>query len=215
MRPRYFDLTTGRWINHDDKHLLWPINGSAGRYFRIFTRRRSGIIDYTGRQILPMKYGYVGWCEGNFIVQNPRSGLFGIVTPDGEEVVPFSRKYEWVLPGALDEPTLVEEDGKWFYIDYQGEIIASKGIPELPTKVASIYSTKQYIIYSIERGGVIKCGMLDKNGYEIIPPIYDNIFPFNGKYVMTCMYDSLKDGLKEGLKDLSGNTFFRQKATGH
>lgn len=208
MRPRYYDLVAERWINHDDKHLIWPISGSAGRYFRIFTRRRSGIIDHTGRQILPMKYGYVGWCGGNFIVQNPRSGLFGIVTPDGEEVVPFSRKYEKVVPGDLDEPTLVEEDSKWFHIDCQGEIIASKGMPELPTKVASIYSTKQCIIYSIEREGIIKCGMLDGNGHEIIPPIYNNIFTFNGKYVKTCMYDSLKDGLKEGLKDLSGNTFF-------
>lgn len=124
-RPRYYDLITGRWINHDDKHLLWPINQSDGKYFRICTCRRSGVVDHMGRQILPMKYGYVGWCGGNFIVQNPRSGLFGIVTPDGEEVVPFSRKYEKVVPGDLDEPTLVEEDGKWFYIDHCGEPILS------------------------------------------------------------------------------------------
>lgn len=204
MRPRYFDLTTGRWINHDDKHLLWPIDGSAGRYFRIFTRRRSGIIDHMGRQILPMKYGYVGWCGGNFIVQNPRSGLFGIVTPDGEEVVPFSRKYERVLPGALDEPTLVEEDGKWFYIDHCGEPIVSRGTLELPADNVKVLNYAQHIEYGIKEGEVWKYGILDKSGHKVVPPIYDVIYNINKKYVLAgfCVQDARP---MEGLIDFSGN----------
>ena len=90
---RYYDLIKGIFVNIDEKYNPIPIAGSDGRYFRTFTRNRAGIADYTGRQILPMKYGFIGWCGGNVIVQDPKTQLFGIMTPEGDVVVPFSREY--------------------------------------------------------------------------------------------------------------------------
>lgn len=207
--PRYrlFDTKSGRWVAIDPNRRPWPIPGHDGLFFTSTKRYRRGIQDWKGRQIMPEKYRYIGCIGNNFIVENPQTGCFGIFTSSGEQIVPFSLKYGKICAGGIDAPTLAEKDGKWVYLDDQGKIIASKGIPEFPADVEWIYPTKQYVIY---RGGEWdKCGMLDEYGHEIIPPIYNNIFPFNRKYVTTCIYNSPREGLKEGLKDLSGDTVFQ------
>ena len=199
--PRYrlFDTKSGRWVAIDPNRRPWPIPGHDGLFFTSTKRYRRGIQDWKGRQIMPEKYRYIGCIGNNFIVENPQTGCFGIFTSSGEQIVPFSLKYGKICAGGIDAPTLAEKDGKWVYLDDQGKIIASKGIPEFPADVEWIYPTKQYVIY---RGGEWdKCGMLDEYGHEIIPPIYNNIFPFNKKYVTTCIYNSPR----AGLKDLSGN----------
>lgn len=201
---RYYDLIKGIFVNIDEKYNPIPIAGSDGRYFRTFTRNRAGIADYTGRQILPMKYGFIGWCGGNFIVQDPNTQLFGIMTPDGDVVVPFSREYNCVYPGDIGMPVLVKEDKRWFYIDKYGEAITSKGEPELPVEEKLMYleCKKRYTIYGVSRRTAVKFGMLGESGQEVIPPIYDNIYLFNQKYVCTRIYEPYK----AGLKDLYGNT---------
>lgn len=208
--PRYrlFDTERGTWVAIDPNRRPWPIPGYDGLFYTHTQQNRYGIQDRAGRQIIPEKYGGIGRTGDNFIVANLQTGHLGIFTPDGEQIVHFSLKYGKIVAGDIGCLTLVEEKGKWFYIDNHGERIASKGIPELPAEATWVYPTKQYTIYGVEGWNTRKYGMLDENGYEVIPPIYDNIFTFNGKYVKTCMCDSLKDGLKEGLKDLSGNTVF-------
>lgn len=200
--PRYrlFDTKSGRWVAIDPNRRPWPIPGHDGLFFTSTKRYRHGIQDRKGRQIIPEKYRYIGCIGNNFIVENPQTGCFGIFTSSGEQIVPFSLKYGKIYAGGIDAPTLAKKDGKWVYLDDQGKIIASKGIPEFPADVEWIYPTKQYAIY---RGGEWdKCGMLDEYGHEIIPPIYNNIFPFNRKYVKTCIYNNSS---RERLKDISGN----------
>ena len=206
--PRYrlFDTKSGRWVAIDPNRRPWPIPGHDGLFFTSTKRYRHGIQDWKGRQIMLEKYRYIGCIGNNFIVENPQTGCFGIFTSSGEQIVSSSLKYGKIYAGGIDAPTLAEKDGKWFYLDDRGKIIASKGT-ELPAEATWVYSTKQYVIY---RGGEWdKCGMLDEYRHEVIPPIYDNISPFNGKYVKTCIYDPMREGLKEGLKDLSGDTVFQ------
>lgn len=70
-----------------------------------------------------------------------------------------------IVPGDSDKQTLVEEDGKWFYIDHCGEPIISRGTLELP----KVLNCVQYIEYGIKEG----------SGHKAVPPIYDAIYDFN------------------------------------
>ena len=98
----------------------------------------------------------------------------------------------------------IKEDKRWFYIDKYGEAITSKEEPELPVEEKLMYleCKKRYTIYGVSRRTAVKFGMLDESGQEVIPPIYDNIYLFNQKYVCTRIYEPYK----AGLKDLYGNT---------
>lgn len=209
--PRYrlFDTENGTWVAIDPNRRPWPIPGYDGLFYTHTQQNRCGIQDRAGRQIIPEKYGRIGRTGANFIVENLQTGYLGVFTPDGEQIVPFSLKYQKIIGGSrsIGCLALVEEKGKWFYLDDRGKIIASKGT-ELPAEATWVYSTKQYTIYAIGECSEY-CGMLDEYRHEVIPPIYDNISPFNGKYVKTCIYDPMREGLKEGLKDLSGDTVFQ------
>lgn len=199
--PRYrlFDTETATWVAIDPNRRPRPMLGHERLFLTSTKQYRQGIQDWKGQQIIPEIYRHIACIGNNFIVENPQTGYWGVFAPNGEQIVPFSLKYEKIVTGDIDGPTLAEKDGKWFYLDDQGKIIVSKGIPELPAEVEWIYPTKQYVMYRSGKCG--KCGMLDEYGHEVIPAIYSNIFPFNKKYVKTCIYNSPR----EGLKDLSGN----------
>ena len=210
--PRYFDLGCGEWVNIDQRRRHWPMPGSDGRYFLTYAQHRVGVADRTGCQIVPEKYAYIGLCHDNFIVRDPESGRFGILTPEGEELVPTVLQYEKVYSKGSRMSSLVKQNRAWFYIGSLGEVIAKRDMPDLPVDVKHVWFEDGYTIYYVELfNGDYRSSVLDGNGRTIIPPIYSEIDRFNAKYFKTYNYDPIFDNNrhypcpKHGLKNRNGD----------
>lgn len=92
---RLFDTESGTWVAIDPNRRPWPIPGHDGLFYTHTQQNRCGIQNRTGRQIIPEKYGRIGHIGDNFIVENPHTGYWAIFTPDGEQTVPFSLRFEY------------------------------------------------------------------------------------------------------------------------
>jgi len=216
--PRYFDLQRREWVNIDQRRRHWPMFGSDGQYFMTYAQHRVGVADRTGRQIVPEKYAYIGLCYDNFIVRDPESGRFGILTPEGEELVPTVLQYEKVYSKGAGRSSIGKQDGAWFYIDKLGEVISKREMPDLPADVKHVWFESEYTIYYVELfNGDYRSGVLDGNGRTIIPPIYSGVDRFNAKYFKTYNDDYIFDNncyylnskcpfSKQGLKNQKGDT---------
>lgn len=175
---RLFDTENGTCVVIDPNRRPWPIPGHDGLFYTHTQQNRCGIQDRTGRQIIPEKYGRIGLIGDNFIVENPHTGYWAIFTPDGEQTVPFSLRFEYVWPNN-DRP-LAKQDDKWYYIDGRGERISEIVLPD-GTEWAELYGDR--IVYGYGDRYASPCGILDAaDCKEILPPIYGDIRPFNRKY---------------------------------
>lgn len=205
----YFDLVSRECVNIDQRHRHWPMVGSDDLYFLTYAQHRVGVADRTGRQIVPEKYAYIGLCYDNFIVRDPESGRFGVLTSEGEELVPAVLQYEKVYSKRSGMSPLVKQDGAWFYIDSLGETIAQREMPDWPADVKHVWFGSEYTIYYVKLfNGNYRSGVLDGNGRTIIPPIYSEVNRFNTKYFRTCNYNPVwkYPWPKHGLKNQNGDT---------
>ena len=175
---RLFDTESGTWVVIDPNRRPWPRPGHDGLFYTHTQQNRCGIQDRTGRQIIPEKYGRICRTGDNFIVENPQTGYCAIFTPVGEQIVPFSLRFEYVWPN--NGRPLAKQDDKWYYIDGRGERISEIVLPD-GTEWAELYGDR--IVYGCGDKYASPCGMLDAaDCKEILPPIYGDIRPFNRKY---------------------------------
>ena len=196
---RLFDTESGTWVAIDPNRRPWPIPGHDGLFYTHTQQNRCGIQDRTGRQIISEKYGRICRTGDNFIVENPHTGYCAIFTPVGEQIVPFSLRFEYVWPN--NGRPLAKQDDKWYYIDGRGERISEIVLPD-GTEWAELYGDR--IVYGCGDKYASPCGMLDAaDCKEILPPIYGDIRPFNRKYFQ---YDLGKasDRPYAGLVDRNG-----------
>ena len=194
---RLFDTENGTWVAIDPNRRPWPIPGHDGLFYTHTQQNRCGIQDRTGRQIIPEKYGRIGHIGDNFIVENPHTGYWAIFTPDGEQTVPFSLRFEYAWHDS--GRTLAKQDDKWYYIDGRGERISEIVLPD-----GTEWAYGDRIVYGCGDRYASPCGMLDAaDCKEILPPIYGDIRPFNRKYFQ---YDLGKasDRPYAGLVDRNG-----------
>ena len=172
---RLFDTENGTCVVIDPNRRPWPIPGHDGLFYTHTQQNRCGIQDRTGRQIIPEKYGRICRTGDNFIVENPHTGYCAIFTPVGEQIVPFSLRFEY-----NNGRPLAKQDNKWYYIDGRGERISEIVLPD-GTEWAELYGDR--IVYGCGDKYASPCGMLDAaDCKEILPPIYGDIRPFNRKY---------------------------------
>lgn len=175
---RLFDTENGTWVAIDPNRRPWPIPGHDGLFYTHTQQNRCGIQDRTGRQIIPEKYGRICRTGDNFIVENPHTGYCAIFTPVGEQIVPFSLRFEYVWPN--NGRPLAKQDDKWYYIDGRGERISEIVLPD-GTEWAELYGDR--IVYGCGDKYASPFGMLvAADCKEILPPIYGDIRPFNRKY---------------------------------
>ena len=196
---RLFDTESGTWVAIDPNRRPWPIPGHDGLFYTHTQQNRCGIQDRTGRQIISEKYGRICRTGDNFIVENPHTGYCAIFTPVGEQIVPFSLRFEYVWPN--NGRPLAKQDDKWYYIDGRGERISEIVLPD-GTEWAELYGDR--IVYGCGDKYASPCGMLDAaDCKEMLPPIYGDIRPFNRKYFQ---YDLGKasDRPYAGLVDRNG-----------
>lgn len=77
-----------------------------------------GLIDKTGKEILPAIYELVEWNSERGIAKVACDGLFGLCDRDGKELVPFI--YRW-MGGTENDLILVFSEKHYGYIRQDGD----------------------------------------------------------------------------------------------
>lgn len=180
-----FDTQTGAWIRIGSGRRPEPIPGHDG-LFLTFRQGLAGIADNDGRQIVPEIYGAIFRIGERFLVQDPRTGKFGIRTSEGETAVPCILAFDRIACDA--GKVLARQVGEWFYVDDCGERMANRPVIALPNNVLGVNLYDNRICYYIPRREKLRglddraCGMLDAVETELLPPIWFVINRLNGKY---------------------------------
>lgn len=172
--------------------------------YMISSRGKTGIIDIYGKEILPLLFERVqfvqsAFAEEIFIVGN--SGNYGVCGTGGKIIIPLIYKHITVFDSVFEltkRHYLVSKNGKYGLLDDMGKqiipfvydrlsgfqdkkIIAIKngryGLINWANEVITPFSYDE--IYRSVDGYFFKlqaqCGMLNFEGKEIVPPIYDYI----------------------------------------
>ena len=182
---RLFDTQTGAWIRISSGRCPEPIPGHDG-LFLTFRQGLAGIADNGGRQIIPEIYAAIFRIGERFLVQDPRTGKFGIRTSEGETAVPCILAFDRIACDA--GKVLVRQAGEWFYVDDCGGRMANRPVIALPDNVLGANLCGDRICYYIPCRKKLRglddraCGMLDAFGTELLPPVWFVINRLNGKY---------------------------------
>lgn len=198
-----------------------------------------GLADTAGKEVLPPVYDSVGdfndglaWAEKN--------EMWGLIDIAGNEVLPF------IYSQSFNEGfSRVKEDGNFSLVDKTGKEVLTLphddySVRDFNDGVAVIHFKPGDIWYIFDKTGNVKArlkdyryvsgfsegfaqvtkdgkyGFVDKNGKDVVPPIYDDVQDFNegfaqvakdgkygfvdqtGKEVVPLIYDSV-DSFSDGL----------------
>ena len=153
-----------------------------------------GAVDEWGKIIIPCQYSSIHQHRGYFYVEKELSKevtIEGVCDKQGNVIIPC-REYNDVSYNSSDNYFSVKKEvGGTTYegvIDMQGKLI----IPCEYTEVGRVLDAPQYYLH---KG--TKEGLADLQGNIIFPCIYDNLFPFQGIYM-------LENNGYQGVADLSG-----------
>jgi len=174
---------------------------------------KSGYIDKTGKEVIPLKYSRVGYFNNGLAVVSNKRGLYGMIDKTGKVVVPLkyyslsafkngyaaaskkrgyiahSIKYKTYIEVLLKErnPFNVEVDSAVGVIDRNGKEI-------IPFKYSSIIPCGNDIfLASIMNKGDLESFYIDKNGKRLFKS-YDTINPFfNGYAIVNSKYKKTLD----------------------
>ena len=173
----FFDNGLAVVSEHDDIYTKVITSGHV-----CFGHRISGLIDRTGKEIVPCKYFYIGdFIEGLAIVggKGEYGYKYGLIDETGKEIVPC--QYDEKLWPFKEGLAMVTKDLKSGYIDRTGKEI-------VPCQYDYAYSFSEGLA-RVEKNG--KHSYIDKTGKEVIPCQYDYAYSFseglarvekNGKY---------------------------------
>ena len=202
---RLFDTQTGVWIRIGSNRRPEPIPSHDG-LFLTFRQGLAGIADNNGQQIIPEIYAAIFRIGERFLVQDPRTGKFGIRTSEGETAVPCILAFDRIACDA--GKVLARQADEWFYVNDCGERTANWPAIALPGNVLGVNLYGDRICYYIPCRGKLRglddraCGMLDAVGTELLPPVWFVINRLNGKYFSVGDAETFFCGLA----DCNGNT---------
>ncbi len=189
---------------------------------------RLGVIDMTGKEILPVKYDEVRKYKGNFLVNE--YSLWSLITPDGKVLT----QDQYPEIEAKSNFIKVRNGGKWGVIDRIGKIIIPVEYEEIKFDHTEIIKASKlgevdlfykkhkinykpyefkYIInsrYVLVRDAQNKFGLLSFEGEVIVPLEYDELFKGTENVLL------VKKGKKYGLlylnKDYSTELLYDNRA---
>lgn len=119
-----------------------------------------GFIDWSGREIIPIKYDRIEELRGNFLKVTLNRRM-GVIDKEGREMIPPIHEWVWM-----------DSEGFTRYGPLVGkmELIDSTGLKVLDKKYRDIYDFEGGV--AMVKSADNKYGYVDKNGVEIVPPIY-------------------------------------------
>lgn len=128
-------------------------------YFKASINKEYGVIDATGRIIVPVENDYVGrMCEDIIIVK--RDGLYGCFDAHGRNVVPFEYEEIKEYVGGMARICV---KGRYGFIDKSGEIL----VAPFSDNVENF--AEDCTLVTIKN----KVGFVTLQGDWIVPPMYD------------------------------------------
>ena len=154
-----------------------------------------GMIDTTGKEVIPPVYGEIqDFGNGYFKVKkSEREYLFGLIDSSGKIVTPL--RYAGFLPFSNGFAAVSLKDTlnkiSIGYINMQGELMIK---PQYEEGESFFHG-----ISVVKKNG--KYGMIDTTGKEIIPPIFNRLMP-DDYFVLAIDYNYIR-----GMFDLKGNVF--------
>ncbi len=132
---------------------------------------------------------------------------FGVVSKYGKVIIPI--EYDLVLP-FKDDKYYLKKDDKVGLADSKGNIIMDFKYDDMPFVVTNIF----FSLFSLDINDILggeltvvslgeKMGLIDDDGKEVYPPIYDVSLPLNKEVVLlekddkTFLYDTKGNMIKE------------------
>jgi hypothetical protein len=153
---------------------LWPVKQG----------KKWGYIDKTGRVIIPFKFSAAEDFSEGLAAAAGKNGDYGYIDKTGKFVIPPS--FHWGRPFsdglAVAEIRRYDRNGKitfskFGYIDRSGKmVIQVQGVAK--EKWLSNFSEELACFMREDKSGDMKIGYIDKTGREVIPPQYEDAFPF-------------------------------------
>lgn len=159
---------------------------------------KSGLLNKSGRILIPLKYSFITdlrktkddeWFKVEDITRKYK-GLYNIKT-----AVFVEPKYYWLTPYQNILIAHISENDKdsYSFLDLKGNIIAGLTFD----KVNDVEAQNGYFIVTRDK----KVGLLDKNGKEIFPLLYDSLQFKTPEFLL-----ATKDG-KQFYVDVMGNEY--------
>lgn len=183
--------------------------GSSNKVNQVILNGKYGLIDSLGREIIIPKYDYISGLNTYVDSGQPNvaevslNRLHGLIDENGRELI--APKYQDVYEQSYyNGEVSFKENDKWGYADRNGRVIVQ---PKYDGYVGIKFGARDYA--KVESGG--KYGLINRNGRELTPFIYDNIEILNdniakveqngkhgivdryGDVVITPKYDEMED----------------------
>ena len=153
----------------------WDFSASAvldtldSQYIRIKVKSKYGVMDYSNKIIVPIKYGYVDHWNKNlfnkvgFVVINGNN--YGLVNNHGEEVFPV--KFDYIDLNKYGDCYVNKGTNKVGLYSWDGNVV-------IPCNYRNLEEVEGNPFYIIARNDwkKYKTGVYDRRGKVIVPPIY-------------------------------------------
>ena len=199
--------------NKDENNNLWY----ESNVLKVKQNGKYGVIDLTGKEILPCEYDEIGVVEGiKEALKISKEGKYGVSDMEGKIIL--KPEYAEVQKLGKDKKSgfiVKNSDGKFGVVDYSGKAI-------LETKyeaISQVYSNEYYVVKEAGKSILIKKDgtQVLKDGFDEITAILKNtengvIYKKDGKYgVMKTTGKTTIEPNYEELKETKSGVFAAKK----
>jgi len=201
------DWETGFKYGYTDKSgnevvpIIYDSTGSwvSGGLTAVSLNGKWGFVDNAGREVVPPIYDNVGLRYSNGFIEVVLNGKYGYIDRFGNEIVPpVYDEVDWyhgVLRAGIGDQTT---GFQYIYVNNAGREVDPPVVDRKPRKPDFypdlVISDRHY-----------KHGVMDKAGYEILPPVYDSIERFSRELIWVRFFKMKGNCFKNGLVDKAGN----------
>ena len=143
-------------------------------YAVVCKNEKYGYIDKSGKEVIPCNYDAAfNFSEGMALVI--KEGKFGFIDAKGKEVIPCEYSYANHFSEGI---AVVQKGDKYQFIDKTGKVVLDNSYCVIPSKFQEDFSVVGKEGEKNEYYTQYVYGIIDKNGKEIIPCIYNtcNLF---------------------------------------
>jgi len=137
-----------------------------------YKKGKRGIIACNGKLVCDEKYDAVEYSQGNIVVWEKDKCT--LLNENGQEQFPFI--YEKIRK-IFDDPELLAAslNGKFGIIKPNGDVVVACKYTDI---------TEYIYGYAVVSEGYDKVGLINMEGYEVIPTVYSNIEQIDSEYIV-------------------------------
>jgi hypothetical protein len=154
--------------------LFFQLSGQS--FYSIFSEKKTGVINDSGKIVIPPIYDELFYAQENLIAINNK--FWGYSTTNGKITIPL----EYSKVSEFNESlAAVKKNGKWGYINPKGEII-------IPFQFKNVSAFSQGLAAFFEKG---KWGFINTKGEVVIKPQFDEVQNF--KFECAIVFNKTKE----------------------